>query len=134
MSTIPLGAIAKLYGGLSANPTHEFTGTANGTDNITEGFSRDTRRVPGGRGAIATQPGKFVAYDFGFATDSNAGNDAILRRANGQRTYWRFQPDGASGDTHTFEAVCRTTLTMDHETDACVWTVGLMIDGKPNVS
>ncbi|MDE0004594.1 MAG: hypothetical protein OXQ29_18040 [Rhodospirillaceae bacterium] len=133
MSNTLLGKTSKLLLGTAANAKRDFTGVASGTENIGASKSRDVRRVPGGRGVIASQSTPYVTNDFSIATDSNEVHDPVLRALNGQRVYFTWQPEGDSSGSQQFvgQGVATTVLTIDPATDSCTWAVTVEVDGEP---
>ena len=136
MSNTVLGKTSQLLIGATAGAKTSITGVARGTENIGTTKSRDTRRIPGGRGVIAVASTPYVTNDFTFVTDSNAENDPLMRSLNGQRLFFTWQPEGAgSGNTqYVGSGVAQTTLTLDAATDSVVWNVSVQVDGEPTSS
>ena len=136
MSNTLLGKTSQLLIGATAGSKTSITGVARGTENIGTTKSRDTRRVPGGRGAIVVASTPYVTNDFTFVTDSNAENDPLLRAINGQRLFFTWQPEGgASGrPQYVGSGVAQTTLTVDAATDSVVWNCSVQVDGEPTLS
>lgn len=108
------------------------TGLAEGTDSIGRSQSRDTREVPGGRGAMVYQHGKFQTEDFSLSCDSNSKHDAIFRTANGKKLHFMWSPEGEESGTpsYTGEFVATCSLTADINSDAVRWSVSAAVDGK----
>ena len=133
MSQVVLGAASRLSLGAAANALTEVTGVATGVDSIGHSRSRDTREIPGGRGAMNTQLGKYATHDFSLSADSNSIHDPIFRRLNGQRVYFEWAPSGkkAGHEKHTGSGIATCSLTLDDNTDACRWNVSIMVDGNP---
>ena len=134
MSTVTFGTKSKLSLRRSATGTWvDFTGVAAGTSNITMGRTVDARAIPGGRGVLANQRGNFTVHDFGFICDANSTHDPVLRDANGQRIWFRFDPEGSSSgnDRYTGEAVATVNKSFDMSTDAVTYSVSMAVDGSP---
>ena len=136
MSDTLLGKTSQLLIGAAANSKTSVTGVAQGTETIGTTKTRDTRRVPGGRGAIVVSSTPYVTNDFSFTTDSNSVNDPLLRAANGQRIYFTWRPEGNTTGKPQYigSGVATTTLTLDPVSDSATWNVTVAVDGEPALS
>lgn len=132
MSTVLLGANAKLMLGLAANAKVDITQPGLGTGDIARNRTYDSRPVPGARGRGGSQPGKFYSDALSFPMDFNAVTSPVLRAAQAQRLYYTLQPQGTNAGQEVGEAVCSAwTKTWDIPSDSVSGSVTLMFDGAP---
>ena len=135
MSNQILGVNSNLLLGLTSGNKVNFTGVASGAESIEEAWSQDSSDVAGGRGVIASQPGRFLDLQFTHGCRSNAALDAVMREAFGARLYgtWASQGGASGSPSNLFEAVAQPTLTFGYQSNVVSWTNTLYVDGNPVV-
>ena len=134
MSTVQLGKKAKLrVSRTSDGAKTDITGVAVGAGNLTRAIASTVRQVPGGRGVLASQLGRFDTHDFATSHDSNPAHDPLFRDGNQRRLWCEFDPEGVGSGLPrlTFQAVVTPVWTASLENDACTWAVTWMVDGAP---
>ena len=132
MSTVQLGANAKLAVGDAADALVDLTAPALGTGAIARSRTFDTRPVPGGRGRGGSQKGKFYADSLTVPLDANPATKPQIFGAQGQRKHYHLRPKGTAVGQEIGQAVVSAwAVTWDINGNSVSANLTFTYDGAP---